>query len=700
MTGSSCRLPIYNMCKFSRIWFCLLLLSGLCNVKTYAQINTERVMTIARNALYFEDYVLSIQYFNQIINAKPYLYEPYFFRGLAKINLDDFQGAEADCDSAIRRNPFVVGAYQIRGLARIRQEKFDAAIEDYRKALTYDPENIGLWNNLTLCHIQQKEYKAAEEDLEKLLMISPRYTRAYLMRGEVALKQKDTLKAYTDFDKAIAMDKYDPDAWASRGILRLQQSKYAEAETDFTQATKLNVKNAGNYINRALARFHQNNLRGAMADYDIALDVEPTNFIGHYNRGLLRAQVGDDNRAIDDFDFVLKMEPENMMATFNRGLLRAQTGDYRGAVADYSKVIKEHPNFRTGYHYRAEARKKMGDVKGAASDEDKLLRMDLDRYNAKYTHSKNTTAQNTSKTEESEGEDEGKTRKKSDKNMGNYRKIVIADDSEAERKYSSDYRGKVQDRNVTIKPEPMYVLTYYEKMSDVRRIVHYHKFIDQLNRRKILPGLLHITNMEAPLTEEQVKEHFSLIDAHTSSIVANASGVEQRFARALDFYLVQDFSNSIEDLTQATLLDDRFFPAYFMRALVRCKQLEYKRAESELDADNSLPGMGKNAEVSAMDYDIVKADLNKVIELAPDFVYAYYNRGNVLTMLKDFRAAVVDYDKAISLNPEFADAYFNRGLTHIYLGNNKKGIADLSKAGELGIVSAYNIIKRFTETTE
>ena len=75
----------------------------------YAQINTERVMTIARNALYFEDYVLSIQYFNQVINAKPYLYEPYFFRALAKINLDDFQGAEADCDLAIQRNPFVVG---------------------------------------------------------------------------------------------------------------------------------------------------------------------------------------------------------------------------------------------------------------------------------------------------------------------------------------------------------------------------------------------------------------------------------------------------------------------------------------------------------------------------------------------------------------------------------------------------------------
>jgi hypothetical protein len=60
----------------------------------------------------------------------------------------------------------------------------------------------------------------------------------------------------------------------------------------------------------------------------------------------------------------------------------------------------------------------------------------------------------------------------------------------------------------------------------------------------------------------------------------------------------------------------------------------------------------------------------------------------------------VDYDKAIELSPSFADAYFNRGLTHIFLGNNRQGISDLSKAGELGIVSAYNIIKRFTESQE
>ena len=59
-----------------------------------AQINTNRVLAIGRNALYFEDYLLSIQYFNQVVKSKPYLAEPYFFRAIAKLELEEYKGAE------------------------------------------------------------------------------------------------------------------------------------------------------------------------------------------------------------------------------------------------------------------------------------------------------------------------------------------------------------------------------------------------------------------------------------------------------------------------------------------------------------------------------------------------------------------------------------------------------------------------------
>ena len=54
-------------------------------IPAQAQLNTDRITAIGRNALYFEDYVLSIQYFNQVIQLKPYLAEPYFYRAIAKI---------------------------------------------------------------------------------------------------------------------------------------------------------------------------------------------------------------------------------------------------------------------------------------------------------------------------------------------------------------------------------------------------------------------------------------------------------------------------------------------------------------------------------------------------------------------------------------------------------------------------------------
>ena len=98
------------MLRYFRLTFLFLMMS----LSAFSQLNTDKVLRFGRNALYFEDYVLSIQYFNEVIKVKPYLAEPYFYRSIAKINLDDYQGALDDATQCLKINPFLVNAYQVR----------------------------------------------------------------------------------------------------------------------------------------------------------------------------------------------------------------------------------------------------------------------------------------------------------------------------------------------------------------------------------------------------------------------------------------------------------------------------------------------------------------------------------------------------------------------------------------------------------
>ena len=669
----------------------MLCLLSCCAWVSKAQVNTDHMMRVGRNALYYNDYVLSIQYFNQVVSAKPYLYEPYFFRGLAKYYLDDFTGAEADCSEAIHRNPFVVDCYQIRGLARINQGKFGEAIGDYRSALKYAPSNEGLWHNLSLCYAHLKRYDEAIGVLDTLVAMSPRYAEGLNMRAQVHIQREDTVAALNDLEASLCINKYDSEVYATRALVYLKQERYEEADKDLTYAILLNPK-SGYYINRALTRYNMLELRGAMADYDLALDIDPNNVLGHYNRGLLRAQVGDDNRAIEDFDFVIEYEPDNTFALFNRALLLTQTGDLDRAEADFSQVLDEYPQFLYGYQCRADVRRKQGRLKEAEEDELVVLRAQMEEQNR-------LLAGNSDKTEEADKEEDENTRKQSDKNIKKYKRLVVADDAVGDSEFSSAYRGKVQNRNVYVALQPLFALTYYNRESEVGRIVHYHRYLENIKRTRQLPFPLLVTASEQALDEERIDYHFADIDKRTSCLVGDESDAINYFARGLDFYLVQDLSAAIDDFTQAIIADGTLWVSYYSRAVARFKQIELARVDATLNGEVKKADVPTDfmADARLNDYQLILADLNKTIDLAPDFAYTYYNRGNVLSSLKDYHAAIASYDEAIALEPDLAEAYYNRGLTHIFLGNNARGVADLSKAGELGLYSAYNLIKRFAE---
>ena len=87
-------------------------------------------------------------------------------------------------------------------------------------------------------------------------------------------------------------------------------------------------------------------------------------------------------------------------------------------------------------------------------------------------------------------------------------------------------------------------------------------------------------------------------------------------------------------------------------------------------------------------------NLSQAIELAPQNAYLYYDRGNAYVQCLDYQKAIDDYTRAIQLDVNLAEAYYNRGLAHMALKHQDLAVSDLSKAGELGLYTAYSIIKR------
>lgn len=89
------------------------------------------------------------------------------------------------------------------------------------------------------------------------------------------------------------------------------------------------------------------------------------------------------------------------------------------------------------------------------------------------------------------------------------------------------------------------------------------------------------------------------------------------------------------------------------------------------------------AKFNKEDYQGALVDYTKAIELDPNFVIAYYNRGRAYYDLVSYDLAIADYFKAIALDPNFAPAYHSRGFAYQQKGDKQIAIEDLKKAAEL-----------------
>lgn len=81
--------------------------------------------------------------------------------------------------------------------------------------------------------------------------------------------------------------------------------------------------------------------------------------------------------------------------------------------------------------------------------------------------------------------------------------------------------------------------------------------------------------------------------------------------------------------------------------------------------------------------DLALIDMNKAVELQPDYSYRYASRAYIRSACKDVEGAISDYEKALKLDPKDAISMNNLGLLEEQLGYMSKAKDRFKKADEL-----------------
>ncbi len=637
-----------------------------------AQYDLDRFYIRGRQALVDGKYSLAIENFNILSRLDSTYYEAYFFRGIAKYNLGDFIGAEKDFDLTIHFNPVYTLAYHYRAITLSREGKFEEALLDFQEAVDLRPGYSGLYFSRGVTYFLSQQFDKAIDDFNRYIRREPEAADAYLNRGASYLFSGDTTNALNDYNKAIALNRHDPEGFIRRSRIFALQDRQEDALADLDQAILLDEGNTLAYFNRGLLRYDSRDVRGALSDFEKVLEDEPGNALTLYNRGLILAQMGDFVGALNDFDRVININPENVLALFNRASVFAEMGRYRDAIADYSTAIDLYPDFAKAYMNRSWCRTQIGQFRDAERDW-QTARQKVENYMA-------VTADSAGRAMFAD-------------TASRYNNLIALDAEFARKDFDDEL---LQHRDVDIRLKPLFKFIAEPERHDALLLRSGYENAALESFKASLP----VEAQFSARKETYAVTHTGRRPSRMSADDADAAGL---FARALLESADRQFNTALVCYDRAIALSPDNLFLYINRGALQADMIDFISSMENnvqvLSLDNTSATRTRVKEGISQRYDYTAAihDMNRAIDIDPDFPYTYYNRGNLHCLSGELPDAIADYSRALDLYPAIGEAYYNRGLVLIYLKDRERGCIDLSKAGELGIEDAYSVIGKYCD---
>lgn len=628
--------------KISKYAF-LLILIHFSYGNVFAQYRVEVFLESAKRDIEKSNYVDAISKLNLCITAEPTNVEAYFFRAACKYSLFDNIGAEQDFTSALTKySPYFYDAFQYRAQVRYRLGNYQGALEDVNMAISKQNKNARLLIERAFIRLALSNYSGAIEDCNEALQMNILSADVYLCKAAAENALLDYKAAISDYDQAIKITPQNEDAYVRRGIVKYNMEDYQGAIQDYNYAISIDSACSFAYYNRAETQIKLNDNKAALNDYNIVLFYEPQNSFAYFNRGVLFSNMGRTLNAIEDFNKVLLINPNNIQALFNRAKLKQNAKDLNGAIQDYDKIIELYPYFMEAYFNRAQIKFELNDKEGAKKD------METGKVMSDVFHAKNNSQLSRDSS-------------------------LMVNLLHLSANFNNSPKSDLDTLNIRFQPL-FYIIPKKGKDNATYVLSPFLNKINQPNGQTFV------------FTNHEISFNDSMVDKQQET----APTWENIIYKTNIFY-VKEAKQLINEVIQKDSLNSI---AYFQRAIISYREIELLSDYTEGITASGLSNEAdkikeKNAWLSIIN------DFTKAIQLQPTFSIAYFNRANVKCRVLDFEGALKDYETAIKIDPRFAEAHYNAGFVMYYLNLKSNACIEFSKAGELGLTASYYFIKNY-----
>ena len=175
----------------------------------------------------------------QLINAGEGSPEFHLFMGKAHLNLEQYDLALADFQSAEKANPTLTFVHFNLGLTYLKKQDYERARDEFLKDAALEPDLAFNYDELGDVYSLMQQYPEAEKAYHEALQRDPRLLNSYVGLAKAYQRTQNYQKALLAIDAAGKLDPARPDIHYLRGQILLRLGRQAEGKKELDTSVRL-----------------------------------------------------------------------------------------------------------------------------------------------------------------------------------------------------------------------------------------------------------------------------------------------------------------------------------------------------------------------------------------------------------------------------------------------------------------------------